>query len=189
MLSLREFLGAVWHHHHGHTLVSLIETAAIGTEIALERQIASSIVAGAAGLTATLVGAAAGTVGTWMALGAGLHEAREVVEDDNRASGYSRGFVAGLQNWTGQNVLDHLGKGMGFNPFDRNIAVAGHKAYYEGLAAGYVHSVALRPEVKKEYLAELRRFAGPPPDQSTIRARVDRVIELAAKLRANFLGS
>jgi hypothetical protein len=162
MLSLGEFLSAVWHHHHGHTLVGLIEAAATGTELVLETKVATAIVAGT-GLAASLVGAGAGTVGQWMALGAGLHEAREVVEDDNRASAYSRGFVAGLQNWTGTNVLDYLGKGMGFNPFDQNIAVAGHKAYYEGLAAGYAHSVALRPEVKKKYLAELRRFAGPPP--------------------------
>ena len=126
MLSLGEFLSAVWHHEHGHTLVGLVEAAATGTELVLETKVATAIVAGT-GLAASLVGAGAGTVGQWMALGAGLNEAREVVEDDNRASGYSRGFVAGLQNWTGTNVLDYLGKGMGFNPFDQNIAVAGHK--------------------------------------------------------------
>jgi hypothetical protein len=180
-MNLKEFIFAILHHHHGHTAVGGVEFVA-GMISKLGHY-------GTVAFSAGLVGVGAQVVSTWLALGSGLLEARELVANERLASGFSRGFVAGLLNWSGKNVLDYLGIGKSFNAFDQNIANAGDRAYYQGLANGYQMSTGLSAERKKMYLGELRVHAGSAGDQSTIKQRADRVIELAAKLRRHFMES
>lgn len=138
------------------------------------------------GYVTIIAGAALAVYGVFAAVGGGYLEAREEVERDRFESGFSRGFVAGLQNWKGRHVREYLRYSHSHNVVDANLSIYARKAYIAGLVYGYSKGATLSPAAKKRYLNELRQFAGRAINQSDIQGRVDRVIELAAKLRKHY---
>lgn len=140
----------------------------------------------AVGIGLSLTGVAAGMVGQWAALGAGVLEARQMVEAENFESGFSWGFAAGLLGWSGKNVLDYLGTTKIKRPTDEGHAEKAYQIHYVGLAYGFAKGAFLPADRKKAYLDELRRFAGPAINQSSIAGRKGRAIELGSKLRRHY---
>jgi hypothetical protein len=88
------------HFPVGHVAVAAVDTALTAIEIAE--------VHGAIGAVAGVAGPIVATAGVWMALGSGYAEAREIVENENTASGFSQGFVAALLGWSPKQTADHF---------------------------------------------------------------------------------
>ena len=154
-----------------------IGTTALGTAT-----VGGAIFAGA-------VPGALGIVSPAMALGSGWLEARQVVNTRASLSGFSQGFVAGLRGWTWRQVAEHLGRHYAVRKYAMDEANDFIEAngYNRGLKAGWNIASKLPPEKKKEFLADIRRYAGSAPRELSWRDRVDRIIELAGAMQANFM--
>lgn len=143
-----------------------------------------------AGVTLAFVGPVLGLTGTFMALGSGYQEAREAIQNDAVASGFSQGFVAGILNMSGNTVSSIFGRHSVIrrNHMDPEADALETKAYNRGLVAGYAHANLASAEQKKSFVFELRPFTGNVEAGAwgDLEKR-NYVIEYAAKLRLHFL--
>ena len=143
-----------------------------------------------AGVTLGVAGPVLGVAGVFMALGSGYEEAREEIQNEATASGFSQGFVAGLLNMSGGTVRSLFGQQGPINrhPMDPDADVLEMHAHNRGLVAGYAMANQVPPDDKKAYLSEIRVFTGHVDAGNwTDRDKIDYVITYAAKLRLNFL--
>jgi hypothetical protein len=116
------------------------------------------------GMGAAAAGAipVAAAVGTWVALGSGYYEARQIVKQKAALSGFADGFVAGILEWKGPQVANILGvrSVMRKNSFDSEADVFEAKGYNEGLTKGFALGSVAPADAKKVYRIHLRRLAG-----------------------------
>ena len=147
-------------------------------------------VATVAGLGLAVAGPTLGLVGTFLALGSGYAEAREEIQNEAVASGFSQGFVAGILNMSPGTVSSLFAQHgvIPNHPGDRDADVLEMKARNRGVVAGYVLAESATAEQKKSFVFEIRKFTGEiSPGNWTDRDKIDYVIAYAAKLRLNFL--
>jgi hypothetical protein len=114
-------------------------------------------------LAVSVAGPILGLVSSFLAIGAGYHEAAEKIAADSSASGYSRGAVMGADKRPPSLVRDYFGNLTFTNTFYQegaNVAKASHNA---GLVTGYVHGRALRQNQRVIFWRDLGRRMG---DQS-----------------------
>ncbi|MGV7034812.1 hypothetical protein [Methylobacterium symbioticum] len=197
MSGLKEFLSknGIRTKSHGdgvHIGIALTEAAATGMEIAHVGGhgvgvLGGGALAGYAGLAASVGGPIIGLVGVGMALGSGYAEARELVENENVASGFSQGFVTGLLGWSGKQVADHFGRGnvIKINSFDERTDAIRVEAYNKGLKTGFVLASSLIDSQKKQFLKEIKTASNAIAPRSwngdeNKNARIGYVIELSS---------
>ncbi|MEH2471090.1 hypothetical protein V1281_007723 [Nitrobacteraceae bacterium AZCC 2161] len=100
--------------------------------------------------------------GVFVALGSGYEEAREEIQNEAVASGFSQGFVAGLLNMSGQTV-SYLFAEHGVihrNAADPEADALEMKARNRGLIAGCSMAKLVPDDNKKSYILEIREFTG-----------------------------
>lgn len=132
-----------------------------------------------------------GMAGVFMALGSGYEKAREEIQNEAVASGFSRGFICGLLNMSPATVKSLFGQhGLGQrNPMDPESDVLEMAAYNKGLVAGYGMGSQASTEDKKAFLFEIKPHTGNLGGGAWgDREKVDYVVTYAAKLRLHFLG-
>ncbi len=175
------------HFPTGHVVVAGVDTVLTAVEIAE--------VHGAVGAVAGVAGPIVAAAGVWMALGSGYAEAREIVENENTASGFSQGFVAALLGWSPKQTADHFMRHnvIRINAFDGQTDVIRVEAYNRGLRKGYLLGAGLPEGTRKAYLKEIKAMSNAVApkhwsgDQNK-RARIDYVIDLASSgLRKHFI--
>ena len=168
-----------------HIGVSLTESLMTAAEMFEAVEVGS-----AAGLAIGVVGPVLGVAGVFMALGSGYEEAREAIQNEATASGFSQGFVAGLLNMSPGTVKSLFGQQapISRHPSDPDSDVLEMHAYNRGLVAGYAMANQIPPDDKKAYVFEIRAFTGHvDAGDWTDRDKINYVITYAAKLRLNFL--
>ena len=143
-----------------------------------------------AGLTVAFAGPALGLAGTFMALGSGYDEAREEIRNEEIASAFAQGFVAGILNMSPSTTRSLFGKhGVG----TRNVADPESdwmkvNAHNRGLLAGYALANTATEDEKKAFVFELRKYVtGVSAGAWGDREKVAYVVEYAAKLRLHYL--
>jgi hypothetical protein len=145
-----------------------------------------------AGVTLAFVGPVLGTAGVFMALGSGYAEAREEIQNEAVASGFSQGFVAGILNMSPGTVSSLFAQHgvIPNHPMDREADILEMKARNRGVVAGYALANTATDEQKKSFVFEIREFTGHISSGNwTDRDKVDYVIAYAAKLRLHFLNA
>lgn len=144
-----------------------------------------------AGVTLAFVGPVLGLTGVFMALGSGYQEAREAIQNEAVASGFSQGFVAGILNMSAKTVSFIFGRHgvIRRNQADPEADVIEAKAYNRGLVAGYTHANLASAEQKKSFVFELRPFTNVSAGAWGDREKRDYVIEYAVQLRLHFLNT
>jgi hypothetical protein len=168
-----------------HIAVSLAESLSSAAEMFDVVAVGS-----VAGVTLGVTGPILGMAGVFMALGSGYEEAREEIQNEAVANGFSQGFVAGLLNMSGSTVKFLFGQHAPVprHPGDPDADVLEMHAYNRGLVAGYAMAKQVPDDDKKAYLSEIRQFTGHVDAGNwTDRDKINYVIEYAAKLRLNFL--
>jgi hypothetical protein len=185
--------------HIGHSFLEAATTFVEMFEVATPTFLSAEAVAAGASTvgTATVVGVALaytgpllGLAGTFMALGSGYEEAREEIRNEVTASGFSRGFVAGILNMSGSTTKSLFGM---HGVVNRNVMDAesdGMKvtAYNRGLVAGYLLANTAAPEEKKAFVFEIREHnPGAEAGNWGDREKTDYVVAYAAKLRLHYL--
>jgi hypothetical protein len=156
----------------------------------------------AEGTTAATVGFGAGLmaiamteIGVWLSLGSGYYSAREGHKNENYASGFAQGFVAGVLGWSGKQTADHLApnKVINKNKFDGRMNVIEVEALNNGLRDGYALAGGIQsPSDKKAFRLEIKAVANAHMPRhwngdENRNARANYVIELAAALRRYFI--
>jgi hypothetical protein len=147
-------------------------------------------VATIAGVSLAVTGPVLGLAGVFMALGSGYEAAREEIQNEAVASGFSQGFVAGLLNMSAGTVRSLFAQQgvISRHPMDPEADILEMKARNRGVVAGYAMANQAGPDDKKAYLSELRAFTGPlSAGDWTDRDKIDYVITNAAQLRLHFL--
>jgi hypothetical protein len=168
--------------HIGVALTESLATAAEMFDVVAAESVAS--------VSLAVTGPILGMAGVFMALGSGYEEAREEIQNEATASGFSQGFVAGLLNMSAGTVKSLFGKRgtVTRNAWDPEADVLEDRAYNRGLVAGYAMANQAPPDDKKAYIFEIRAFTGNvDAGDWTDRDKINYVIEYAAKLRLNFL--
>jgi hypothetical protein len=147
------------------------------------------------GAGAAVAGPILGLVAVGVALGSGYAEARELVENENVASGFSQGFVSALLGWTAEQTIGHFGRStvIRINSFDEKTDEIRVDAYMRGLRTGYSLGASVDGAKRKEYLREIKSFSNAiaPRNWSgdvNKRARINYVIDLASSgLRKHYM--
>ncbi len=142
------------------------------------------------GVAFAVAGPVLGMAGVFMALGSGYEEAREEIQNEAVASGFSQGFVAGILNMSPKTVSFIFGRHgvIHRNPMDEEADALEMKAYNRGLVAGYTLASTATDEQKKSFVYEIREYTGHVDAGAWgDREKRDYVIEYAAKLRLHFL--
>jgi len=181
--------------HIGVSLMEAIVSVAEAAHVVLPTVSATTGVAtiGAAtigGVALAVTGPVLGVTGVFMALGSGYAEAREEIQNEAVASGFSQGFVAGLLNMSVQTVSFLFAQHgvIRRHPMDPDADVLEMQARNRGLVAGYSMARLVPPEDKKAFVFEIREFTGDVPAGNwTDRDKRDYVITYAAKLRSHFM--
>ena len=160
--------------------------AATGGAAATE---ATVIAGGGAGAVVAVALPVIAMVGVFMALGAGYAEARAAVRNESTMSGFSQGFVMGLLGWEWRHAVDRFGvRSATPTPFDEALGYIKANAYNGGMRAGFEAASKLSPDMKKAYLREIRKLAGPRGTTNWSRLdQISYVIELGAVARVHFL--
>ena len=172
------------------TIVSVAEAAHVVLPTVSELGVASIGGATIGGVALAAAGPVLGMTGVFMALGSGYAEAREEIQNEAVASGFSQGFVAGLLNMSTQTVSSLFAQHgvIRRHPMDEDADVLEMKARNRGLVAGYSIGKLVPPEEKKAFLSEIREFTGSvAAGEWTDRDKRDYVITYAAKLRLHFM--
>jgi hypothetical protein len=172
------------------TLVTVAEIAHVVTPTISTTGVATIGAGTIAGVGLAFAGPVLGMTGVFMALGSGYAEAREEIQNEAVASGFSQGFVAGLLNMSPGTVKALFAQhgAIHRNPMDSEADVLEMKARNRGLVAGYAMANQASAENKKTYLSEIRQFTGHVSSGSWgDRDKIDYVITYAAKLRLHFL--
>ena len=185
--------------HIGHAFLESAVTFLDMFEVATPTFLTAEAVAAGASTVgaATVVGVALaytgpflGLAGTFMALGSGYEEAREEIRNEATASGFSRGFVAGILNMSGPTTKSLFGMHGVVNRNVMDPESDGMKvtAYNRGLVAGYLLANTATPEQKKAFVFEIRKHnPGAETGNWGDREKVDYVVAYAAKLRLHYL--
>jgi hypothetical protein len=147
------------------------------------------IAGGGAGAVVAVALPVIAMVGVFMALGAGYAEARAAVRNESTMSGFSQGFVMGLLGWEWRHAVDRFGvRSATPTPFDEALGYIKANAYNGGMRAGFEAASKLSPDMKKAYLREIRKLAGPRGTTNWSRLdQISYVIELGAVARVHFL--
>lgn len=169
-------------------------------EIVLRGTSMAATTSGAAGLAATMGIPIVATIGVWVMLGAGYHQARQEIRRKGFMSGFSQGFVSGVLNWYWEHTVQRFAmrfvvRRNAFDPvMDREEALG----YNEGLIKGWgvgigipdlkaLTTIKMVEDKKKAYRIALRRLANRHDDGPWSRnadeaklQQVGYVIDLAA---------
>jgi len=150
---------------------------------------ATVIAGGGAGAVVAVALPVITMVGVFVALGAGYAEARAAVRSESTTSGFSQGFVMALLGWEWHHAVDRFGVRYATpTPVDEALGYIKANAYNGGMRAGFEAGSKLSPDMKKAYLREIRKFAGPWGTTSWSRLdQISYVIELGAIALAHFL--
>ena len=134
--------------------------AATGGAAATE---ATVIAGGGAGAVVAVALPVIAMVGVFMALGAGYAEARAAVRNESTMSGFSQGFVMGLLGWEWRHAVDRFGvrSSQRLPPSTEALSYIKANAYNGGMRAGFEAASKLSPDMKKAYLREVPKLAGP----------------------------
>lgn len=96
-------------------------------------------------------------VGVWVALGAGMYQAREAAKNSNMMSGFSQGFVMAILKWKWHHVVTHFrAYNVRINAFDRGMDSIRVEYYHKGLMSGFLAGSVLSDDAKKEYVKKIR---------------------------------
>jgi hypothetical protein len=99
-------------------------------------------------------------VGVWVLIGGGYAEGRRIAGEKSGLTGFSQGYVTGILNWPWVTTVNRFAKRqVGFNSWDRGVAVSEAEGYNKGLVAGYVLGSGAPDNAKKAYRAKLRQLA------------------------------
>lgn len=131
-----------------------------------------------------------GLVGAFLALGSGIHAAREEIENEAVLSGFSRGFICGLLNMSPTTVKSLFAQhGLGQrNPMDPGSDPLEMRSYNKGVVAGYAMGSQPSSQDKKAFLFEIKPFTGNLGGGAWgDREKIDYVVTYAANLRLHFL--
>ena len=113
-------------------------------------------------------------------------EARQIVKEEESASGFSQGFVMGLLGWKWTNVRHLFGRWGSMRIYQMDEAMNNIRvnAYNTSLLSGYIFGILLPERIQKPYLAGLRRLAGhPSTGQWSRNEQISFVISLGAVAR------
>lgn len=113
-------------------------------------------------------------------------EAREIVRQEEAASGFSQGFVMGLLGWTWTNVADRFVRWGVLRIYQMDEAMNNIRvnAYNSSLISGYLFGALLPERIQNAFLAGLRKVAGHPSTGHWQRIdQISFVISLAAAAR------
>jgi hypothetical protein len=153
------------------------------SNLALDSQLTAGLEAGA---TMTLPVVAFGMM--LYAVWDSDQKAREDVQNENTASGFSQGLIMGMLGWKWSQVdalfLRHYVLQIYQRQELNDIRVV---SYNIGVRLGYHHAAKLSPAIRKGYLAATRKVSGATPGAWTHRDQIDYVIDLSGAYRTTFM--
>jgi hypothetical protein len=117
-----------------------------------------TLVAGLGTTIAAVVIPVVGMIAVQVALGAGYAEAREIAKREQGATGFARGFVMGLLEWTWDQAVTRFPAYSAPSPWDPQMKDIKELAYLKGQQKGFLAARALPRLGKKVYLAKLHTY-------------------------------
>src|SRR5262245_52317627 len=100
-------------------------------------------------------------VGVFVALGAGIYEARAAARNEETVAGFSYGLVCGMVGWTWHGVTTHfLRKYFKMNHFDDEMDAIRVNSFNRGLLSGFLAGHAMSRPAQMMYLRQFRADAG-----------------------------